>query len=122
MVIQTGIPFYSLCEHHMVPFFGEAAIAYIPDEKIVGLSKLARILEHFSKRLQNQERITKQVADFIDENLNPKGVAVSLQARHMCMEMRGVKKLGATTTTTNVKGTFLNNAQTRNEFLSFINK
>ena len=122
MVIQTGIPFYSLCEHHMVPFFGEAAIAYIPDEKIVGLSKLARILEHFSKRLQNQERITKRVADFIDENLNPKGVAVSLQARHMCMEMRGVKKLGATTTTTNVKGAFLNNAQTRNEFLSFINK
>ena len=122
MVIQTGIPFYSLCEHHMVPFFGEAAIAYIPDEKIVGLSKLARILEHFSRRLQNQERITKQVADFIEDNLNPKGVAVSLQARHMCMEMRGVKKIGTTTTTTSVKGAFLNNAQTRNEFLSFINK
>ncbi len=122
MIIQTGIPFYSLCEHHIVPFFGEAAIAYIPDQEIVGLSKLARILEHFSRRLQNQERITKQVADFIDEKLNPKGVAVSLQARHMCMEMRGVKKLGATTITTNVKGVFLTNSQTRNEFLSFINR
>ncbi|HSW78118.1 MAG TPA: GTP cyclohydrolase I FolE [Candidatus Chromulinivoraceae bacterium] len=122
MIIQTGIPFYSMCEHHMVPFFGEATIAYIPDEKIVGLSKLSRILTHFSKNLQNQERITKQVAEFLDERLQPKGVAVSLTARHMCMEMRGVEKVGIYTTTSHVSGTFRNNMRTKNEFLSYLRK
>lgn len=122
MVIQTDIPFYSMCEHHMVPFFGKATIAYVPDERIVGLSKLSRILTHFSKNLQNQERITKQVAEFLDENLKPKGVAVSLTARHMCMEMRGVEKVGASTTTTHVSGTFRDNANTKNEFLSYLRK
>jgi GTP cyclohydrolase I len=120
MIVQKDIPFYSLCEHHMVPFFGKATIAYIPDEKIVGLSKLSRILSHFSKNLQNQERITKQVADFLDEKLQPKGVAVSLVARHMCMEMRGVEKVGTNTTTTHVSGAFLDNVNTKNEFLSYL--
>lgn len=120
MIVQQDIPFYSLCEHHMVPFFGKATIAYIPDRKIVGLSKLSRILKHFSKNLQNQERITKQVADFMDEKLQPKGVAVSLTARHMCMEMRGVEKVGANTTTTHVIGAFRDNINTKNEFLSYI--
>lgn len=122
MIVQKDIPFYSLCEHHMVPFFGKGIIAYIPDEKIVGLSKLSRILTHFSKNLQNQERITKQVAEFLDDTLQPKGVAVSLTARHMCMEMRGVEKVGANTTTTHVSGAFRNNANTKNEFLSYLRK
>jgi len=122
MIVQTGIPFYSMCEHHMVPFFGEATIAYIPDERIVGLSKLSRILTHFSKNLQNQERITKQVAEFLDEKLQPKGVAVSLTARHMCMEMRGVKRVGIHTTTSHVSGIFRNNVSTKNEFMSYLRK
>jgi GTP cyclohydrolase I len=120
MIVQQDIPFYSLCEHHMVPFFGKGIIAYIPDEKIVGLSKLSRILAHFSKNLQNQERITQQVAEFLDDKLKPKGVAVSLTARHMCMEMRGVEKVGTNTTTTHVSGAFLTNANTKNEFLSYL--
>lgn len=120
MIVQQDIPFYSLCEHHMVPFFGKATIAYIPDGRIVGLSKLSRILKHFSKNLQNQERITKQVADYMNDKLRPKGVAVSLSARHMCMEMRGVEKVGATTTTTHVTGAFRDNINTKNEFLSYL--
>ena len=118
MIIQTGIPFYSLCEHHMVPFFGRATIAYIPDKKIVGLSKLSRVLSHFSQNLQNQERITKQVAEFMEANLTPKGVGVSLTARHLCMEMRGVEKVGSETTTNFVTGEFRNNPSTRSEFFS----
>ncbi len=117
MVLQTNIPFYSLCEHHLVPFFGVGAIAYIPNEKIVGLSKLARTLDHFSHKLQNQERITVDVANFLMEALAPKGVGVVLQARHLCMEMRGVQKPGSFTTTSCVKGNFKSNAATRAEFL-----
>jgi GTP cyclohydrolase I len=121
MIVQTGIPFYSLCEHHLVPFFGTATIAYIPDKKIVGLSKLARVLTHFSHNLQNQERITKQVADFIAENLQPLGVGVTLTARHLCMEMRGVEMPGTKTTTTFVKGIFKDDPVTRAEFLGHLN-
>lgn len=117
MVIQTGIPFYSLCEHHLVPFFGEGAIAYIPDKKIIGLSKLARALDHFSRQLQNQERITMQVADFLNEAIQPKGVGVILTARHLCMEMRGVRKPGAVTTTSSLRGNFKSKPATRQEFL-----
>lgn len=117
MVIEQRIPFYSICEHHLVPFFGHGTIAYIPNKKIVGLSKLARTLDHFSHRLQNQERITVQVADFLSEQLVPKGVGVVLTARHLCMEMRGVQKPGVYTTTSCVRGNFRSRAATRQEFL-----
>lgn len=120
MIVQTDIPFYSMCEHHMVPFFGHATIAYIPDKKIVGLSKLARVLTHFSRSLQNQERITKQVADFLDDQLAPMGVGVMLKARHLCMEMRGVEKTGTQTTTSFVKGIIRNDVATRAEFLKYV--
>ena len=118
MIIQTDIAFYSLCEHHMIPFFGNATIAYIPNKKIVGLSKLSRVLTHFSRNLQNQERITKQVAEFLQEHLDPKGVGVSLTARHLCMEMRGVEKPGITTTTNYITGKLRTNPSTRAEFFS----
>lgn len=120
MIIQTRIPFYSLCEHHLVPFFGHATIAYIPDLKIVGLSKLSRVLTHYSRNLQNQERITMQVANFLGSTLAPKGVGVSVTARHLCMEMRGVEKIGSETTTNFVTGVFRDNLATREEFLSYI--
>lgn len=120
MVIQTNIAFYSLCEHHLLPFFGYGAVAYIPNKKIVGLSKLARTLDHFSRRLQTQERITTQVAEFLNEKLDPKGIGVVLTARHLCMEMRGVEKPGTQTTTSCLKGSFKTNASTRGEFLQFI--
>lgn len=117
MIIESGIQFQSLCEHHCVPFFGIGTIAYIPNKKIVGLSKLARCLESFSRRLQNQERITLQVANFINDQLEPKGVAVLLKARHMCMEMRGIKKNDIWTTTSCLKGCFKEDLSCRNEFL-----
>lgn len=120
MVIQTNIAFYSLCEHHLLPFFGYGAIAYIPNKKIVGLSKLARTLDHFSRRLQTQERIATQVADFLQEKLQPKGIGVVLTARHLCMEMRGVEKPGTQTTTSCLKGSFKSNALTRSEFLQIV--
>ena len=120
MIIQKNIPFHSLCEHHIAPFFGEGHIAYIPDKKIVGLSKLARTLETYSRRLQNQERITTQVAEFLWNELEPLGVAVSLTAKHMCMEMRGVKKHNTYTTTTKLLGRFKEESDTRNEFLNSI--
>jgi len=120
MIIQTNIPFHSLCEHHLAPFFGEGHIAYIPDKRIVGLSKLARTLETFARRLQNQERITTQVAEFLWDELKPKGVAVSLTAKHLCMEMRGVKKHNTHTTTNKLLGAFKDNATVRNEFLNSI--
>ncbi|HEY5152897.1 MAG TPA: GTP cyclohydrolase I FolE [Candidatus Saccharimonadales bacterium] len=120
MVIQTNIAFYSLCEHHLLPFFGYGAVAYIPDRKIIGLSKLARTLDHFSRRLQTQERITTQVAEFLEEKLHPKGIGVVLTARHLCMEMRGVEKPGTQTTTSCLKGSFKANASTRSEFLQII--
>jgi GTP cyclohydrolase I len=117
MIIQTNIGFYSLCEHHLVPFFGNGTIAYVPNERIVGLSKLARTLEHFSRRLQNQERITLQVAERLEEVLQPKGVAVILSARHLCMEMRGVRKPGANTVTSRLTGVFKSRPETRSELL-----
>lgn len=106
MVVQKNIPFYSMCEHHLAPFFGVATVAYIPNKKIVGLSKLARAVEHFASRLQNQERITEEVAKFLYERLQPKGVGVMLRARHLCMEMRGVKKPGTETATCSLLGCF----------------
>jgi GTP cyclohydrolase I len=120
MVIQTNIPFFSICEHHLVPFFGYGSIAYIPDAKIVGLSKLARTLTHFSRRLQNQERITSQTADFLNETLKPKGVGVVLTGRHLCMEMRGIEKPGTETTTSCLRGNFKTKPETRAEFLQIV--
>lgn len=116
MVTQSGIQFYSLCEHHMVPFFGTASIGYIPGERIVGLSKLARILDHAARRFQNQERITEQVADILEEQLKPRGVAVLLKARHLCVEMRGIRKPGTETTTSVFRGD-LDRPDCRMEFL-----
>jgi GTP cyclohydrolase I len=122
MVIVDNIPFFSLCEHHLAPFFGTAAIAYIPDNKIVGLSKLPRTLDHFSRQPQNQERITQQVAAFLMKELKPKGVAVIIKARHLCVEMRGVKKHDTWTTTSAMKGAFKDNQTTRQEFLQLLKK
>lgn len=120
MIIQTDIPFYSLCEHHLSPFFGVGHIAYVPNEKIVGLSKLARVLEMFARRFQNQERITKQTADFLIENLKPKGVAVVVRAQHLCMAMRGIKKHDTWTITSELSGVLRDNPSARNEFLQLI--
>jgi GTP cyclohydrolase I len=120
MIIQTNIPFHSLCEHHVAPFFGVGAIAYVPDKKIVGLSKLARCLEWYSRRLQNQERITTQVAESLMKELDAKGVAVSLKAQHLCMAMRGVKKHDTWTTTSKLLGVFKEDASARSEFLHYI--
>jgi len=120
MIVQTNIPFHSLCEHHIAPFFGEGHIAYIPNKRIVGLSKLARTLETYSRRLQNQERITTQVAEFLWDTLQPKGVAVVLKAKHMCMEMRGVKKHDTYTTTSKMMGFFKDDSKARGEFLNLI--
>ncbi len=120
MVIQTNIAFYSMCEHHLLPFFGYGAIAYIPDRHIVGLSKLARTLEHFSRRLQTQERLTTQVTEYLADKLKPQGIGVVLSARHLCMEMRGIEKPGTQTTTSCLKGTFKSNSLTRSEFLQIV--
>tara|TARA_R110000822_G_scaffold252692_4_gene379343 strand:+ start:5741 stop:6589 length:849 start_codon:yes stop_codon:yes gene_type:complete len=120
MIVQTNIPFHSLCEHHIAPFFGTGTIAYIPNKRIVGLSKLARTLETYARRLQNQERITTQVAEFLWNELDPKGVAVQITAKHMCMEMRGVKKHDTWTTTTKLLGAFKDDINTKNEFLNSI--
>ncbi len=120
MIVQTNIPFHSLCEHHIAPFFGTGTIAYIPNKRIVGLSKLARTLETFARRLQNQERITTQVAEFLWDELQPLGVAVQLTAKHMCMEMRGVKKHDTHTTTTKLLGVFKNDINAKQEFLRAI--
>lgn len=120
MVIQTNIPFYSMCEHHLLPFFGHGAIAYVPDKKIIGLSKLARTLEHFSRRLQTQERLTTQVAEYLQTKLQPKGIGVVLTGRHLCMEMRGVEKPGTQTTTSCLRGSFKSNSLTRGEFLQIV--
>lgn len=120
MIVQQNIPFYSLCEHHMAPFFGKGAIAYIPDGSIVGISKLARTLEFVSRRLQNQERITQDVADRIQSELKPKGVAVFLKAKHLCMEMRGVKKHDTYTSTSCLLGVFKERKEARDEFFNII--
>lgn len=120
MILQTNIPFYSLCEHHTAPFFGVGNIAYVPGKKIVGLSKLARTLDLFANRFQNQERITTQVAEYLHNNLSPKGVAVSLKAQHLCMCMRGVKKHDTWTTTSKLMGVFKTDEKARSEFLNLI--
>lgn len=120
MVIVKDIPFYSLCEHHLAPFFGVAHIAYIPNTKIVGISKLPRTLELYARRFQNQERITQQVAERIEQELEPLGVAVVINAQHLCMSMRGVRKPGASTTTSKMLGVFKTDLNARNEFLKLI--
>ncbi|MDA0304406.1 MAG: GTP cyclohydrolase I FolE [Bacteroidetes bacterium] len=117
MVLVRDIEVYSLCEHHLLPFFGKAHVAYIPNGKIVGLSKIPRVVDAFSRRLQVQERLTEQVRDCIQETLGAKGVAVVIEARHLCMQMRGVEKQNTITTTSAFTGLFLNDPKTRKEFM-----
>ena len=120
MVIVKNIEFYSLCEHHMIPFYGKAHIGYIPDGKIIGLSKLARITDLFSQRLQVQERLTNQIAQCLQEVLNPRGVAVVLEGKHFCMLSRGVQKQNSIATSSSMLGIFREKESTRNEFLKLI--
>ena len=120
MVVVKDIELYSLCEHHLLPFFGKAHIAYIPQGQIVGLSKIPRIVDAFARRLQVQERLTMEIRDCIQNVLNPAGVAVVIEARHLCMQMRGVEKQNSSTTTSAFVGEFLTNNSTRTEFLSLI--
>ncbi len=121
MVIEKEIPFYSMCAHHFVPFYGHAHIAYIPQSTIVGLSKLPRVLEFYAKRPQLQERLTEQVAEFLWSKLEPQGVMVVIEARHLCVEMRGVKKAGALTTTSALRGCFADR-MVREEFLALLSR
>lgn len=122
MVIVKDIDFYSMCEHHMLPFYGKVHVAYIPNGKIVGLSKIPRIVEVFARRLQVQERMTQQIADTLEEYLKPDGVAVVAEGFHMCMMMRGVEKQNSITTTSAMLGSFKEDARTRSEFLDLIGK
>jgi GTP cyclohydrolase IA len=121
MVMERDIPFYSMCAHHLVPFYGHAHIAYIPNHRIVGLSKIPRILEFYAKRPQIQERLTEQVADYLWSGLDPLGAMVVIEARHLCVEMRGVKKPGALTVTSAIRGCF-EEFKVREEFLSFLGR
>lgn len=121
MVIVKDIPFYSMCEHHLLPFFGKAHIGYIPsDNKIIGLSKLARIVDNFAKKPQVQERLTSDIADFLNDNLQPKGVTVIMEAEHMCMTMRGARAAGSKTQTSALRGIMRTDAKTRAEVLSLL--
>ena len=121
MVIVKDIDFYSMCEHHMLPFFGKAHIAYIPNKQITGLSKIARIVEVYARRMQVQERMTTQIKECIQKTLNPMGVMVNIEAQHLCMQMRGVQKQHSITTTSDFTGVF-EQAKTREEFINLINK
>lgn len=120
MIVVKDIALYSLCEHHLLPFWGRAHVAYIPKDKIVGLSKVARLVEMFSRRLQVQERLTTQIAQTIQDELSPMGVAVVIEAEHMCMQMRGVQKQNSVAVTSEMLGAFRNNSATRQEFMTFI--
>jgi GTP cyclohydrolase I len=121
MVVVKDIELYSLCEHHLLPFFGKCHVAYLPDKKVVGISKVARLVDMFARRLQIQERLTSQIANAIQEQLHPQGVGVIIEARHLCMVMRGVEKQNSTTTTSAMLGAFRDNKQTRDEFLALVN-
>jgi GTP cyclohydrolase I len=118
LVVARGIPFHSLCEHHLLPFVGVAHVAYLPGERILGLSKLARVVDHFARALQVQERLTVQIAGWLERELAPKGVGVVLEAEHLCMSLRGVRKAGATTLTSALHGLVRDDARTRQEFLA----
>jgi GTP cyclohydrolase I len=122
LVVATHIPFHSLCMHHLLPFYGVAHVAYLPGERIVGLSKLARVVEFFARDLQVQERLTKQVADWLNEHLQPRAVGVVLEAEHLCMSLRGVKKPGSRTVTSSLTGTLREDARTREEFLALVRR
>ena len=121
MVLIKDIEFYSTCEHHLLPIIGRVHVAYIPDGKVVGLSKIPRVVNVFARRMQIQEQLTEQIADAIMQAISPKGVAVVIQARHMCMEMRGVEKINSTTTSSALRGLFKRDEKTRAEFFSLIN-
>ena len=121
MVLVRDIEFYSMCEHHMLPIIGRAHVAYIPDGKVVGLSKIPRIVNVYARRLQIQEQMTEQIADAILNTIKPKGVAVVVHARHMCMEMRGVQKINSTTVSSALRGLFKSDERTRSEFYNLIN-
>ncbi|MBQ6046016.1 MAG: GTP cyclohydrolase I FolE [Bacteroidales bacterium] len=120
MVVVKDIEIYSLCEHHLVPFIGKAHVAYIPDGRIVGLSKIARVVDAYARRLQVQERLTEQIKDCIQKTLSPLGVAVVIEAQHMCMSMRGVQKQNSVTTTSSFYGAFMKDSKTREEFMHLI--
>jgi GTP cyclohydrolase I len=120
IVLLRDIPFYSICEHHMMPFIGKAHVAYLPDKYVLGVSKLARIVDCFARRLQVQERLTAQIADFLNENLKPQGVAVVLEASHSCMTIRGIKKPGSVMVTSALRGTFKKDPRSRAEVLSLM--
>jgi GTP cyclohydrolase I len=122
MVVVKNIPFYSLCEHHMLPFFGSASVGYLPRGRVIGLSKIPRIVEMYARRLQVQERMTQQIADFLQERLNPYGVGVVIEAEHLCLAMRGVQKGGATMVTSSVLGTFRTIKETRDEFMAHLER
>ena len=121
MVLIKDIEFYSLCEHHLLPIIGRVHVAYIPNGKVVGLSKIPRMVNIFARRLQIQEQMTEQIANAIQDVVKPLGVGVVVQARHMCVEMRGVEKINSTTTTSALRGIFIKNANTRKEFFDLIN-
>ena len=122
MVVEKDITFYSFCEHHMLPFFGKAAVAYVPDGEVVGLSKIARTVEVYARRFQLQERLTSQIADAFMKELKPKGVMVLIEAEHMCMSMRGIKKPGAKTVTSVTRGVFENDEKLQNDFYRMLGR